>query len=133
MNKINRPGSVGQQPHIDKRSDFEKENGYPELQEGHTGYEGSEEKRQPTKKETQFIKVPWNMLDDKCLSSTDKLVYGLLLSYSKREGYAFASNEQLAKVLGVSPSTISNSISKLEKDSYIEIKEPRGPHRKIYV
>jgi len=81
----------------------------------------------------RFFKTMAYILKDERLSSTDKLVFSLLTSLSERKGYSWARNEYIAKSLKRSPSTVSNSISKLEKLSYINIDDPKSFKRRVRI
>ncbi len=63
-----------------------------------------------------------NVIEDKKLNSTDKVVYGLVKALSNDKGYCFATNDYIGKRLNLSKSTISNTISKLKKLDYIKAK-----------
>ena len=80
-----------------------------------------------------FIQVYWGILENRELSSTDKLLYGVLLSFSKMKGYAYPKNETLGKRFGLSNSSISNSLANLKKEGLISVNRPRGPFRRIHV
>lgn len=64
-----------------------------------------------------FIKLPEELLKDTKLSSTDKILLGVILSYEGK--ICYASNSYLAERLGVYISTISKRLCKLDKLEYI--------------
>ncbi|MEO9851902.1 MAG: helix-turn-helix domain-containing protein [Reichenbachiella sp.] len=74
------------------------------------------------KEENQFIIVPFSIVGDENLGANEKLLYGLLLSYSKQQGYCFASNAHLAEKVNLGTSTISSLISSLVKKKYLKRK-----------
>lgn len=49
------------------------------------------------------------------ISSTDKLVYGIIKALSNNLGYCYASNDYISKKVNLSKRTISKSISNLRK------------------
>lgn len=79
----------------------------------------------------EFIAVPRIVLNDKDLSSTDKLLLGLVVSLTLNKGYCFASNKYLSNVLNVSTRTISTCLSELKTQEYIIVKNDNK--RKIYL
>lgn len=60
------------------------------------------------------------LLQDEKLTSTDKLVYGVIRSFAKRNGSCYASNNTIAKLLNMSKAQIKKSISKLRKLNYVK-------------
>ena len=76
--------------------------------------------------------VPYEILDYPQLSSTDKLLYGLLTSLSRQKGYAFPSNGKLAEILNCSKSTISRTLEKLVQLHLIR-RDFDKRQRKIYL
>ena len=81
----------------------------------------------------RFFKTMAYILKNNRLSSTDKLVFSLLTSLAELKGYSWARNEYLAKSLKRSPSTISNSIRRLERYSYILIDDPKSFKRRVKI
>jgi hypothetical protein len=63
--------------------------------------------------------IPARYLIAKDITSTQKLLLGLVSSLSNLKGYCFASNEYLAELLNVSKIRISQSVSDLEKKGYM--------------
>ena len=63
--------------------------------------------------------IPARYLIAKDITSTQKLLLGLVSSLSNLKGYCFASNEYLADLLNVSKVRISQSVSDLEKKGYL--------------
>ena len=78
-----------------------------------------------------FIMVPDEAMDNLRLSSTDKLVMGLITSLTTKSDYCYANNDYFSNKVHVSARTITNSLAKLVKESLIEIKYDND-HRKIY-
>lgn len=54
------------------------------------------------------------------ISSTDKLVYGIIKALSNNLGYCYASNDYISKKVNLSKRTISKSISNLRKANWVE-------------
>ena len=63
--------------------------------------------------------IPAKFLISKDITSTQKLLLGLISSLSNLKGYCFASNEYLADLLDVSKTTVSQAISDLETKGYL--------------
>lgn len=61
-----------------------------------------------------FVKMYHPVLADTRLSSTDKLVYSVLLSYQESGLQVFPSNSHIAKTLGVSERSVIRSTKALE-------------------
>ncbi len=66
------------------------------------------------------------------ISSTDKLVYGVIKALSNNLGYCYASNDYISKKVNLSKRTISKSISNLRKVNYIRV-ETINYQRNIYL
>ena len=79
-----------------------------------------------------YIMVPYKILGNPQLSSTDKLLYGLLTSLSRQKGYAFPSNGKLAEILHCSKSTITRTLEKLVQLHLIS-RDLDKRQRKIYL
>ena len=82
-----------------------------------------------------FIRLPMEVLNDKSISSSDKLLLGVIISFSNNKyQVAFASNAKYARTLGLSSRTITRSIKKLKDKNYIIVKfDCYGTSRKISV
>jgi uncharacterized membrane protein len=63
--------------------------------------------------------IPCKYLLAKDITSTQKLLIGLISSLSNLKGYCYASNEYFSECLNVSKITISQSLTDLEKKGYI--------------
>lgn len=83
------------------------------------------------KLDAQFVQIPMQVLTDPDLSSTDKLLMGLLISLHWIKGYAFPTNRYLGKIMSCTDATVSASISRLRDYGYITIERPGGYRRRI--
>jgi len=83
-------------------------------------------------KNTNYLSVPYCVLGLNGLSLSAKILLSEIVSLSKRDGYCFASNEYLAKRLGVSASTVKNALSALRKKSFITTRTLNFNERFIY-
>lgn len=66
------------------------------------------------------------------LSSTDKLVYGVIKALTNKNGYCYANNDYISKRVNLSKRTITKSISNLRKANYIRV-ETINYQRNIYL
>lgn len=80
----------------------------------------------------EFTPVPRIILSDENLSSTDKLLMGLIISLTLNKGYCFATNKYLAKSMNASKRTINYSLANLKRERWIIIKNINNM-RKIYL
>ena len=100
-----------------------------------------------TKKEMEnnfknYAIIPLEILRDKDLCSSAKLLYGEISLYSTQYGFCWASNKHFAELYGVSVRTIQNWLTLLSEKGYISIKNGNDsaekgeknftPRRKIF-
>ena len=55
------------------------------------------------------------------INSTEKLVYGVILSLANNKGYCYASNDYISDKVNLSKRTITNAISELKRANYIRV------------
>ena len=82
-----------------------------------------------------FVHIPEWVLT-KGITSTEKMVFGLVVGLSNEKGYCFASNEKFAEILNLSAMTIKRSLKKLEDNNLIfrNTKQSKaGSIRKIFI
>jgi DNA-binding Lrp family transcriptional regulator len=63
--------------------------------------------------------IPNEVLSNKELSSSAKLLIGVLVSLSNKSGYCFASNHYISEVLGMSTAYVRSLIKELENKNII--------------
>ena len=80
----------------------------------------------------KYVEVPMIVLADIDISSTTKLLMGLITTLSIKDGYCYASNRYLSNLLKVSKRTISSSITALKRKNYIKV-ENEDSTRKMYL
>ncbi len=80
----------------------------------------------------KYVEVPMVVLLDEDLSSTTKLLMGLITTLSMKDGFCYASNRYLSNLLKVSKRTITSSISALRIKKYIKI-DNENNSRRIYL
>ena len=79
----------------------------------------------------KYVEVPMVVLADVDISSTTKLLMGLITTLSMKDGFCYASNRYLSNLLKVSKRTITSSITALRRKKYIKI-DNEDNSRKIY-
>ena len=80
----------------------------------------------------KYVEVPVVVLLDEDLSTTTKLLMGLITTLSMQEGFCFASNRYLSNLMKVSRRTITSRIASLRKKNYIRV-ESEPNTRRIYL
>lgn len=80
----------------------------------------------------KYVEVPVVVLLDEDLSTTTKLLMGLITTPSMQEGFCFASNRYLSNLMKVSRRTITSCIASLRKKNYIRV-ESEPNTRRIYL
>lgn len=69
-----------------------------------------------------FLIIPSDILEDSNLTPLDGYVYGLVYWYTKLKlEKCIASNAQIARMLGASPSGVSHSLTKLSRKGFIKV------------
>lgn len=77
-------------------------------------------KNMSTKKEEQFLMVPYTILQNKELKDSDKMTLALIYSFHNNNKEMYMSNNKLGYMLGVSRTTASERVTKLETLGYIK-------------
>ena len=80
----------------------------------------------------KYVEIPMIVIQDNSISSTAKVVMGLITTLSMKDGFCFASNRYLSNILNVSKRTITSCITSLKDKKYINIKNEINK-RKIYL
>ena len=80
----------------------------------------------------KYVEVPMIVLFDNDISSTSKLLMGLITTLTMKEGFCYASNKYLSNLLKVSRRTITSCISSLKRKNYIKVENDPNM-RKIYL
>lgn len=73
--------------------------------------------------------VPFAVFDDTILSPSAKLFYGCLAALSKREGYCWATDEQLAQMMKCSDRQVARWLDQLEGRGFIRRQTKNRPYR----
>ena len=80
----------------------------------------------------KYVELPMVVLLDEDISSTSKVLMGLITTLSMQEGFCFASNRYLSNLMKVSRRTITSCIASLRKKNYIRV-ESEPNTRRIYL
>ena len=80
----------------------------------------------------KYVDVPMIVLLDEDISSTSKLLMGLITTLTMKEGFCYASNKYLSNLMKVSRRTITSCITSLKRKNYIKIENDLNM-RKIYL
>lgn len=86
-------------------------------------------------KPVNYITIPGKILQDTRLSSTDKLVYGLCVSFINSTQNFKAGTHYISSVLGISRRVVFDSLSKLDRLNLLDItvvrSDGKNPVREI--
>lgn len=80
----------------------------------------------------KYVEVPMIVLLDEDISSTSKLLIGLITTLTMKEGFCYASNRYLSNLMKVSRRTITSCITSLKRKNYIKVENDPNI-RKIYL
>ena len=69
----------------------------------------------------KYVKIPWFIILDRNICVGNKLLYGIIMLLSHKEGYCYADNKYLGNYLGVGPRRISSLLKELADNNYIII------------
>jgi len=78
-----------------------------------------------------YIVITHSVYRDKTLNDGAKLLYGLILSLSQKEGYCWADNDYLAETLNKSKRMINYHLQSLKEKGYIFVKLTKNSLRQI--
>lgn len=67
------------------------------------------------------IWIPFEILINKTLSDKEKLIYSIILYFSKEKDYCSVSNSQLAELLNLTTNHVSKLISSLNNKKYVKV------------
>ena len=80
-----------------------------------------------------YIKIPIILLEDNNVSSSAKLLYGLLVLLAYQEGYCYANNSYLADKLNLGIRAITRLLKELSDNNYIKMEFKHKFIRKIFI
>lgn len=78
-----------------------------------------------------FSIIPTEIIINKEISSTEKLLYAVISSLTNEKGYCWASNQYLGDLIGISERHASRSINKLLQEQLIKVDIKDNSKRKI--
>lgn len=67
------------------------------------------------------IWIPFEILTNKDLSDKEKLIYSIILYFSKEKDYCSVTNNQLAELLNLTTNHVSKLISSLNSKKYVKV------------
>ena len=67
------------------------------------------------------IWIPFEILTNKDLSDKEKLIYSIILYFSKEKNCCIVRNSELADLLNLTPNHISKLISSLDNKKYVKV------------
>ena len=73
----------------------------------------------------QFLIIKPNILQDKDLTSTDKLILAYIVGFWNSGGPFYASNQEISRFLGISKRQVIRSITKMETLGYFVIRHSK--------
>ena len=80
----------------------------------------------------KYVKIPMFIILDRNVCN-NKILYGIIILLSHKEGYCYADNKYLGNYLGVGPRRISNLLKELADNNYITMDYKHRFQRKIYI
>ena len=75
--------------------------------------------------DNKYIRIPFEVLEDKNLQATTKLLYGLILSLCNQNGYCWANNTYFIKTLSISKMTAIRCMKELVSSGLITFEKKR--------
>lgn len=81
----------------------------------------------------KYLKIPMSLADDLSIGHSSKMLYGRLLLLSYKEGYCYADNSYLGKLIGVGSRRITYLLKELSDNNYITMEYKHRFQRKIYI
>ena len=78
-----------------------------------------------------FSVIPTEIIINKEISSTEKLLYAVISSLTNEKGYCWASNQYLGDLIGISERHASRSINNLLQEQLIKVDIKDNSKRKI--
>jgi len=78
-----------------------------------------------------YIIITHSIYSDKTIKDGSKLLYGLILSLSQKDGYCYADNSYLAETLNKDPRTVQTYLAELNEKKYIHTQLIKNHIRRI--
>jgi len=79
-----------------------------------------------------LVRLPLEMVKDRSVSYTAKVLYGLMVKYAGSVGYFSHSQERIARDMGVSIDMIRKAVQALKRKKYILVKGGGHGNPSIY-
>lgn len=84
------------------------------------GYVIEPEEKEQEYSSSQFLMLTYDILTDERLTDFERILYSAITGLCRKEGYCWASNAYIAKMLNKSESRVIDSITKLVNLGYLE-------------
>lgn len=88
-------------------------------------------------KQSYYIVIPTIIFEDENISSSCKILYGLISSLINKDGYCYAGNDYLASKINTTPENVSRLLKSLREREYVEVEHISDGaivrNRKIYI
>lgn len=65
--------------------------------------------------------IPYEILSNEVLNDKEKLIYSLILFYSKKDGYCTITNKYIGIIINLSGTRVSKLISSLANKKYVHV------------
>jgi hypothetical protein len=78
-----------------------------------------------------YIIITHSIYTDNTIPDGAKLLYGLILSLSQKDGFCYADNNYLSETLNKEPRTVQLHLAKLTEKKYIHVQLIKGHIRRI--
>lgn len=76
--------------------------------------------------QNQFLIIKPNILQDKDLTATDKLILAYIVGFWRSGSPFYASNQEISDFLGISKSQVIRSIKKMSEIGYFTIRHSKA-------
>lgn len=80
-----------------------------------------------------YANIPFEIISDSNLTPNSKILYGVIKGLTYKDGYCYASNKYLGKILEVDTRTITRLVSNLINNNFIRAKYYDQTKRSIYI
>lgn len=80
----------------------------------------------------KYVRIPIEILQDRRLSSTQKILLGLIVGFEKKNKVMKMGNKSIGSVLGVNPNYVGELLAYLESLELVRIVNPQSKYRRIY-
>lgn len=92
-------------------------------------------KKEKREYEPEFIRIPFQLFKNENLYPADRPVYGIISYFTKmKDKHCKATNKTIAKLLSMHPTSVSDSLSRLEDNKCIlRVFDPKNKRKRIEI